>query len=102
MDGTSPAELRYYEALDLGTSLVEFYQTRGFDVAHIPWEDPAHSKTERSAIKVKRDGVRQDALVAYDSLPKPVLLHCSAGEERSAPVAAFIWWHRGRRGLTTG
>jgi hypothetical protein len=24
-------------------------------------------------------------------LPKPVLLQCSAGIDRSAPVAAYIW-----------
>src|SRR5437773_1526555 len=54
------AELRYYEALDLGTkSLVEFYEARGFAVRHIPWEDPAHSKTAPSAIRVKREEVRK-------------------------------------------
>jgi protein tyrosine/serine phosphatase len=96
-------ELRFYDALDLGSNgLVGFYRDRGFNVEHIPWEDPAHSKSSSSVIQAKRDEVRQAALEAYDALPNPVLIHCSAGEQRSAPVAAFIWWHVGRRGLTTG
>ncbi len=90
-------ELEFYRALDLNAStLVEFYRARGFSVAHIPWEDPAHSKSNAVTITRKRNQVRRDALQAYDSLQKPVLLHCSAGEQRSAPVAAYIWWHRGR------
>ena len=31
------------------------------------------------------------ALTAFDSLPKPVPLHCSAGQDRSAPAAAYIF-----------
>jgi len=90
-------ELQYYGALDLRASnLVEFYRLNGFDVMHIPWEDPAHSKSDETTITVKRNKVRASALKAYESLLKPVLLHCSAGEQRSAPVAAYIWWHRGR------
>ena len=27
---------------------------------------------------------------AFDALPKPVLLHCSAGIDRTAPVAAYL------------
>ena len=90
-------ELKFYEALDLkAANLVEFYRARRFNVAHIPWEDPAHSRTNPMIVTKKRTQARRDALVAYDLLQKPVLLHCSAGEQRSAPVAAYIWWHRGR------
>jgi len=33
-------------------------------------------------------------LKEYDELPKPVLIHCSAGIDRTAPVAAFIAYRR--------
>ncbi len=89
-------ELAYYNALDLNASnLVEFYRFQGFKVCHLPWEDPAHSDTDLETIAKQRREIRHDALEAFDNLPKPVLLHCSAGIQRSAPVAAFIWWHRG-------
>ena len=35
----------------------------------------------------------QKVLKAFDVLPKPVLLHCSAGMDRTAPVAAYIACH---------
>jgi hypothetical protein len=35
--------------------------------------------------------VRDRALREFDELPKPVLLDCSSGIQRSAPVAAFIY-----------
>jgi hypothetical protein len=35
-------------------------------------------------------------LLAFDPLPKPVLLHYSAGIDRSSPVAAHIHSRRGR------
>lgn len=88
-------ELAYYGALDLNASdLVEFYLFQGFEVCHLPCEDSAHSKSDSEIIARKLQGIRHDALVAFDNLPKPVLLHCSAGVQRSAPVSAFIWWHR--------
>ena len=33
---------------------------------------------------------KQQVLDAFRRLPKPVLLHCSAGIDRSSPVAAFL------------
>lgn len=92
----SPTEIGFYRDLELGTSdLISFYESR-FNVRHLPWEDPAHSKTPQRLIEMKKREIRQTALEACDELPKPVLLHCSAGIQRSAPVAAYIWWHRGR------
>jgi hypothetical protein len=87
-------DIDYYKDLDLDApNLIEFYK-RFFEVRHIPWEDPHHSKTDKNVIEKKLKQVRQDALRAYEELPKPVLIHCSAGEQRSAPVAAYIWWFK--------
>ena len=89
-------ELAYYDELALGSdNLLEFYRASGFSVSHIEWEDPAHSKTQPALIARKRNEVRARALDVYDVLPKPTLIHCSAGIQRSAPVAAYIWYKRG-------
>jgi len=95
----SPTEVGFYRDLELGANnLIAFYKSR-FQVCHLPWEDPAHSKTPQSMIETKKRKVRRAALEEYDKLPKPVLLHCSAGIQRSAPVGAYIWWHRGRESV---
>ena len=87
-----PNELKHYAQLDLGaTDLIEAYRRAGFEVRHIPWDDPAHRPGLTHATyeeELKR--VRRDALEQFDKLPKPVVLHCSAGIDRSSPVAAFI------------
>ena len=61
-------------------------------VARLPWEDPHHKKTDAVAKRKKLVQMRELALQKYRELPKPVLLVCSAGIDRSAPVAAYIWW----------
>lgn len=87
----SDTEVGFYKDLDLGTeTLIEFYRTR-FDVCHLPWEDPHHSKSARETIEAALANVREAALAAFRKLPKPVLIHCSAGVDRSAPVAAYVW-----------
>lgn len=86
----SDTEIGFYKDLDLGTeNLIAFYRTR-FHVRHLPWEDPHHSKSSRETIEEMLLRVREAALAAFNELPKPVLLHCSAGVDRSAPVAAYI------------
>lgn len=93
----SPTEVGFYRDLDLGTAdLIAFYESR-FAVQHLPWEDPAHSKSPPALIERKKRETRQRALKAFDELAKPVLLHCSAGIQRSAPIAAYVWWHHASR-----
>lgn len=91
-----PKELRHYDAVDLGApNLIEFYRKEGFQVCHIPWDDPAHRPMlERSTFQQELARVRIQALETFDTLPKPILLHCSAGIDRSAPVAAYIFHER--------
>ncbi len=84
-------DLSYYEKLDLGApTLLEFYKAHGFEVVHIPWEDPHHSKTSSERIRKTLVTIRKKALQAYDRVTKPVLVQCSAGIDRTAPVAAYI------------
>jgi hypothetical protein len=88
-------DLRCYRDIDLDDlDFIQFLQLEGLRVCPLPWEDPAHSKTDSSVKRAKLEKIREDALKAYDAVPKPVLLLCSAGIDRSAPVAAYIWRER--------
>ena len=88
-------DLRCYERIDLGgVNLTKFLESKELEVCALPWEDPAHSKTPEAEKRGKREQMCKDALIAYDRLRHPVLLMCSAGIDRSAPVAAYIWKNR--------
>jgi len=91
-----PKELRHYAKLNFGASdLLNLYEKAGFTVRHLPWEDPRHRPvTDLRSFRDELIQIRDEALTAFDSLPKPVLLHCSAGQDRSAPVAAYIFARR--------
>jgi hypothetical protein len=76
-----------YTELDLGASdVLSFYEAQGLSVVRLPWEDPHHSKADAKIKRRKLEACRVRALAAFDELPKPVLLQCSAGIDRSAPV----------------
>lgn len=88
-----PKELRYYEGLqDMPGGLLDLYRSHGLEVRHIEWADPAHARTEeaREALRNRVREIKLEAYAAYRRLARPVLLHCSAGIDRSAPVAAYI------------
>jgi hypothetical protein len=90
-------DIRCYQSLDLrAANLIEFFKQRGLQVAHIPWEDPHHKTSSPSEKRKTLLRIRQEALASYDILPKPVVVQCSAGIDRSSPVAAFIWVKRTR------
>ena len=89
---------RCYSELALeATDINEFFEKQGFKVARIPWEDPHHSKADAATKRKNLERCRREALGAFDVLPKPVLLQCSSGIDRSAPVAAYIWQQRSER-----
>lgn len=91
----SREEVNFYSRLDLhAPDLLVFYEEQGFVVASIPWKDPAHVRRSVADLRVKEAEVCKEALAAFDRLPKPVLLHCSAGVDRSSPVALFLIQHR--------
>lgn len=85
-------DFRCYRDIDFGAGgLPGALEERGLEVCLLPWEDPLHSKTDRAVKRAKLEEMRAKALKAFDKLPKPVVLVCSAGIDRSAPAAAFIF-----------
>lgn len=86
-------ELRYYDDLTgMAEGLLALYSRNDFAVCSIEWPDPAHAATPevRQALRERVTEIRVQANEAFERLPKPVLLHCSAGIDRSTPVAAYI------------
>jgi hypothetical protein len=75
----------YYGGLDLHSGgLLGFYESRGLTVSHQPLKDyRPPTKGQKAAI-----------LTAFESLPKPVWMHCSAGADRTTPAAAYIAYSR--------
>lgn len=73
-------QLSYYEGLK--GNLIDEYKTAGFAVAHIPVRD--HREPPMTATQL------DEVETAYRKLTKPVLVHCSAGLDRTGAVIARL------------
>jgi len=85
------ADLPCYRQLGFrDESLLDHLTDAGLQVARCPYGDPHYKKASAEEKLVSLLEVRERALIAFRKLPKPVLIMCSSGIDRSAPVAAFI------------
>ena len=75
-----PDQLGLYQRLP--TPLVDYYRQGGFNVNHIPVQDHLHPPLSMQHL----DEVWQ----AYSTLAKPVLVHCSAGIDRTRAAVDHI------------
>lgn len=78
-------QLGYYAQLPEG--LLEYYRKQGFRVEHIPITDP-HDDQARGQQELSDNLER--IYQTFLSLPKPVLIHCSAGKDRTGPAVGYI------------
>jgi protein-tyrosine phosphatase len=83
----SDDQLPYYKELPGG--LVSYYRDQGFYVRHIPIHDPAHMPEGEQELENSLDEILQ----AYQELPKPVLIHCSAGVDRTGRAVEYLEQH---------
>jgi protein tyrosine phosphatase len=73
-------QLSYYRELE--TDLISYYRAARFEVAHVAARDyltPPLSPDQLTAV-----------WNAYRTLPKPVLVHCSAGIDRTGQAVEYL------------
>lgn len=91
----TPKQLQRYEGFHTD-GLLGAYREAGLTVVHIPVFDEVHPDDTEGSM-VLGEAVFNKAFECFTHLPKPVLLHCSAGIDRSSPVAAQIVVRSGKQ-----
>ncbi len=75
-----PDQLQLYDQLPV--DLVSYYRQAGFEVEHVPVRDRQHPALSSKDLA--------DVWTAYGKLTKPVMVHCSAGIDRTGMAVEHI------------
>ena len=73
-------QLNFYRQVPGG--LLAYYRKQGFEVVNVPISDPAHDAAGFEELEAALDTIYD----LYQRLPKPVLIHCSAGIDRTGRI----------------
>jgi hypothetical protein len=85
-------ELKRYSLVSAPhAGLLALYRSHGFVVHHHPVEDPHHAAPgARIGILEQLERLKPIILREYEERVGAMLVHCSGGMDRSAPVVAYI------------
>lgn len=88
----TPGEMKRYSlVVSPQPDLLSLYRSSGFAVYPHPIEDPVHaSASERAGILEQIEALKPTILSEYRGRSGAMLIHCSGGMDRSAPIAAFV------------
>lgn len=88
----TPEEMkRYSSVVAPQPDLLSLYRSSGFLAHHHPVEDPAHAAASAKAgILAQMEALKPTILAEYRKRTGGMLIHCSGGMDRSAPIAAFV------------
>ena len=88
----TPGELkRYSVVVSPHPDLISLYRSSGFVIHSHPVEDPAHAPAhEKGGILKKMEALKPTTLSEYQARKGAMLIHCSGGMDRTAPIAAYL------------
>jgi Cyclin-dependent kinase inhibitor 3 (CDKN3) len=88
----TPGEMKRYSAVvSPQPDLLSLYRSFGFLVHHHPVEDPAHSPlSAKVGILRQMERLGPVVIAEYEKRVGGMLISCSGGMDRSAPIAAFV------------
>ncbi len=82
---------RYSLVVSPWADLLSLYRSSGFVVHHHPVVDPAHAAaSKRGGILEQMQALKPQILSEYQRRTGAMLIHCSGGMDRAAPIAAFV------------